>query len=1504
MKHNNFFKTISAFLLLGLIVLASSCSHNIFDKASDVTQIKPVLGGSERTVFPDFDLDELYGIKLEAKKNGYTGGWVQLAIWDNTDALSAIDIEPGTYSFQLTAYQGEVEFIATTSGVKIEKGKVNSVNFALVVNTWGDPDTDRGNIRINVSWAADINAISNSVTLSRVDTDGTENSWYTESNVKVYYDNESKDGGWFINYSKYDLPVGEYKIDVVVTDENYKRGFYSDYIIVAAECTSANSFVIKDWTDIYAIASVLYSNESKHVKAEPDPNGKGVKFTLTYEEGDPDYWFDIAIEEQKSGIIWYYKIWDCDQNENLILGKDGLKKLEVVYPFVEDKENCIFKVNFGGGKIVPHENDTGRDFSYDLWIDETVVTTANGGDTSILRDDYLSRLQKCGVTTTDIGASFKLKYDITEIFARNVDWDEFRFNYNVYSGSKSEENVEVYSNWDCNLLNTYGQEEYEYFKPGADGFYITNQNALNELQKRSSYFAYADFNFRTKDNNLAKAKGYKPDNTTEDLNGHYRIGWTSEETPYAITKMNKITVVKDLNAKNPAGEYTDTEEFFYPANTKVTLKNPVRSGGWYCEGLYENADFTGNPVSTLSRDENTTDRVLYAKWGLVLSKDNDVNGMQMKILELMPEFNVSLKQGQFIAVTLTGHAESDFSGPIRFQIWNDSLWGKNNNDNLPGFRGVTVINQTIKAGQDFTMCFGVKVEHPWQEDYNVPNTEYTADIKPEDLLIQIMYDRSDYEPEFIISNPQITFDTDPLIYKYVLSGASDDVNYGAFVKDEKKTLPTSMNRWNWELADWYDNPDCTGSPIKEVAANDNNPKTFYAKWDMKFEHDEYNHNHHAYFNIKDYQNAFDTQIELPKVPENAQDSKMIVYVAELTGTPNIDFHGSMSANIHIPSRHRNNGDEVCICSPSDVFQGDSGHWTINDLAAGQEVTIRMPLRDWVNQGEGGYTVEPEDMNFYIEYWDSDCNENLILSDWKLEIKPAIEIYYKLDEDDQFRKDGAFVADNMEARRYGYYTEDDADSNGAITLLTSVERPGFSRKLDGWGRYTWNETLNNGEGNWEWHDVPDWNWNYADGSVELRPKWSLVFTEGHYENYETHNTSYNYGTDLTLNSIDYWKDRENVADEWGNVWNCGNKPNLKYGDHISITLEGEPTANIPPSQYGIIAQLYDKKWNEENSSWISMDAYCENILEEGNRARLVFDFDVPWTSEHNYEDLAIRFVYDTGTQKIHNNGIGLILSDYNIWYDILSEKVSVTYDYGYKKETTQVYKDGWYELPTDFGDMHEYFEREFEGWYITDTANYQGCVEERDFDKRVGWDCLKADGTTYKAKWNYKMMEGGYKDNGWDDEQGVHHTSETDRQWFFTYDTRISSDEFAEHPSGNIDKDKWYVLVVEGYSNANLNGIELSIDGWDKEGDVDYDTNYTVLRDESALFNLHANQNFKFVTKIKPYKTVMSYDYDAKLWKNSLTYCDEPTLSNVKIRLFEFDDEDAADIKITEIDAEQ
>ena len=1471
MKRNNILKSISTILILGLISVFTACSHSLEFK-SKTTQIKPLLGNSERTVFPDFNLDDLYGIKLEAKANGSDSAeYTELAIWDSVDTIKPIDIEPGTYNFCLTAYQGEVKFIATKSKVKIEKGKVNPIKFALVVNNWGDPtrkdawgydNPDRGNINLTVKWDANVNAISNSVTLSRVDTDGKEETWYTDNNVKVYYDNESKNGGWYINFSKYDLVVGEYRVDFVITDENYKQGYYSDYIIVAADCTSRNTFEITQWSDMYAVASVLYTNESPHLKAETVP--EGVKFTISYKEGDPDYWLDLQISEAKSGIRWVYSVWDSwddsinGRNKNWLLGKDAkaLKKIEVIYPLVEKDENYIFNIELNGGKIIPKE-DTDDEYRYEYWTSETVVATAGGGDLSLLDDDSLSdallKLQKCGIATTEVGASMKFKYDITRLFDRNADWDEFRLDYRFHSGLKSEDNRNwdgVWQNFDCNLLNRVGLADYEYLKPDSDGLYITDQNSLNELQKKSTYFTSADFYFRPKEYNLTQGYAAGATTGTRLRNAHYKLAWQSEETPYTIAKMNKITIVKDLNAKNAAGEYTDVEEFFYPTNTKVTLKNPVRSGGWVCEDLYEKDDFTGNPVSTLSGD-----CTLYAKWGLVLSDlDNQgINKMQLMMKELKPDFNDTLKKDQLVAITLKGHAVSDFNGPIRFQIWNTAIEDKgidqNGNETWPGLRGRTVINQKINAGQDFTMCFGIKVQHPWHDEYN-GDSEYAIDIQPENLFIQIEYDKSDYEPEFKISNPQITFDTNPIMYTYVLSGAEDDVGYGAFEKDKVKTLPTTMDRWNKQLVGWYDNANLTGTPVTEVAASDNGPKTFYAKWDIKFERGD-DDNYYLYTNIKDYQPNFNSEIDILKVPASAQDSKMIVYMVELTATPNINFSGSVNANIHIPSRHRNNGDEVCICTPSNVFKGDSGHWTITNLEKDKPVKIRIPVRDWVNPGEGGYTVKPEEMNFFIEYWDDDCNQPLVLSNWKFEVKPAIEIYYKLDDDDHFRKDGKFIKDNMDARIYKYYTVDDTSdgtANGTITLLTEANRPGFSRKLVGW--HKWNESLNNGEGGME--DVP--NWKYADGNVELKAKWSLVFTGGQYENYGTHDTSYNYGTDLTFNSIDFYKFREETADENGNVWECGNKPNLEQGNRVTVILEGTPTANIPPANYGIIAQLYDKKWNEENNSWISTDTYCENRFVQGENIKLAFDFDIPWTSEHNYEDLAVRFVYDTGNQRIHDatNGEGLNFSVDNIWYDILTEKVKVTYDYGYKVEEVEVYKDGWYELPTEnnFGDMGGYEGRKFLGWYIADQDSYKGSYEGEGLNGQIGWDCLKADGTIYKAKWEYKMVKGGWTQT-WDP------SDPTYRRTVILYETRLGNKEIqviTESPgatgryavlevTGKSEIDVLEELEGKNSSNDDVNSGELAgmIGWWDDETNK-----YYHWTDWNHQQEAHANAPFKFV----------------------------------------------------------
>lgn len=44
------------------------------------------------------------------------------------------------------------------------------------------------------------------------------------------------------------------------------------------------------------------------------------------------------------------------------------------------------------------------------------------------------------------------------------------------------------------------------------------------------------------------------------------------------------------------------------------------------------------------------------------------------------------------------------------------------------------------------------------------------------------------------------------------------------------TLPTDWTKTGYTFAGWYDNKDCTGTPVTEVSATDTGDKTFWAKW--------------------------------------------------------------------------------------------------------------------------------------------------------------------------------------------------------------------------------------------------------------------------------------------------------------------------------------------------------------------------------------------------------------------------------------------------------------------------------------------------------------------------------------------------------------------------------------------------------------------------------------------------------------------------------------------------
>jgi len=58
------------------------------------------------------------------------------------------------------------------------------------------------------------------------------------------------------------------------------------------------------------------------------------------------------------------------------------------------------------------------------------------------------------------------------------------------------------------------------------------------------------------------------------------------------------------------------------------------------------------------------------------------------------------------------------------------------------------------------------------------------------------------------------------------SGNVMEYSYGDTV-----TLPTNVTKEGYDFKGWYDNPECSGTPITEITSADTGNKTYYAKWE-------------------------------------------------------------------------------------------------------------------------------------------------------------------------------------------------------------------------------------------------------------------------------------------------------------------------------------------------------------------------------------------------------------------------------------------------------------------------------------------------------------------------------------------------------------------------------------------------------------------------------------------------------------------------------------------------
>ena len=165
--------------------------------------------------------------------------------------------------------------------------------------------------------------------------------------------------------------------------------------------------------------------QSEHVRAEPDPDGKGVKFTITALEGENWDGDTITIRERNSGL--FLRLGDAHpepENDN--------NTVVCYWPFTENGKGYIFDCDF---KFTEDWNNI---------VTETVYSLANGGGASVIVD-YDSLEGFAPVLNLENG-KVTLNKDISAYvsYSKNVtlSWD-----FGAFTNSKNEPDSYEWKQW-------------------------------------------------------------------------------------------------------------------------------------------------------------------------------------------------------------------------------------------------------------------------------------------------------------------------------------------------------------------------------------------------------------------------------------------------------------------------------------------------------------------------------------------------------------------------------------------------------------------------------------------------------------------------------------------------------------------------------------------------------------------------------------------------------------------------------------------------------------------------------------------------------------------------------------------------------------------------------------------------------------------------------------------------------------------------------------------------
>ena len=326
---------------------------------------------------------------------------------------------------------------------------------------------------------------------------------------------------------------------------------------------------------------------------------------------------------------------------------------------------------------------------------------------------------------------------------------------------------------------------------------------------------------------------------------------------------NSYTVNYTLNDATPAGHpatNSNTVTSYTVLDANVTLA-PATRNGYDFEGWYDNAAFTGTPITGFLTSD-ATNKHYYAKWSAVKNYT-----VQWNLNDSAPAGHLASNPN---TVTSYSVLDTDLALQPATRTGYDFL-GWYDNAALSGSPVTTLRTADAadkqyyakwSAAKTYTVQWNLNDSAPAGHPASNPNTVASYTVLDADITVSPAT-RPGYTFLGWYDNPGLTgtpvttlrtidaenksyyakWDATPITYPitYVLNDstpaghpatnpAANLTSYTVLTNGGGNINVVPALRNGYTFGGWYDNPSFSGSPINSFSAMDAAPKTFYAKW--------------------------------------------------------------------------------------------------------------------------------------------------------------------------------------------------------------------------------------------------------------------------------------------------------------------------------------------------------------------------------------------------------------------------------------------------------------------------------------------------------------------------------------------------------------------------------------------------------------------------------------------------------------------------------------------------